>query len=246
MKRIVILLALVTLSVSARSQSATISSSADDGNLYQYIAGFSDFYSGQGFSFGGDIVQDEDGNPLPFYFWISCINYMTLQGWELVNFSLNKDNLNRRSYTFRRRVSQEEARTILNEKPLSPCTHPAPGTAPFDEDNLYLYAVGFATSYEFSDKPRIWVFDKTQKIWAYVFRNGDSHQFYGNYEKDYPVLLKDEEGNVIDSDDTYTFINYLSLQGWSYLGEYDHSLYRRKVSTKEARTLIKKMIRQEE
>ena len=242
MKRIVLLLLLATLSISMRSQTVTIPSSIDDVNLYQYVVGDSNRYYSknlkefyQRFSFGGDYVQDEEGNWLPFYSWISCVNYLTLQGWQLYDFSLTNDWDNN-VYSFRRIVSREEAQAILKGKPLSPCTHPALGTAPVDEDNLYLYAIGTTCRYEVSKK---------QTVSGYSLYIGATKHY-----SDYQNLLKDEEGNVIDFNRRDAFISYLTLQDWRHILSFGEqkgfALYRRKVSPEEAKTLMKKMIRQEE
>ena len=216
---------------------------SDDDCIYQYANGSSD----------NDYVNKKVGSKyylnrgaatkekLPVYSIVSCLNYWTLQGWQLLEISLRQSHDHPfQSYyqtidfgfAFRRKLSPEQAQAFLKESSLSSSDPAASFTGSVDKDNIYQYA--FVEDAFVKDDGSYVTLDVGETI-----REG----YHG-------PALKDDEGKPLSWKSNK--IEYLTLRGWQYLGRFswpDNSnclLFRRKVSPEEAPALMKKLIRPEE
>jgi len=96
MKRLLLLTIFVFFSLPAFSQ--LVVSPSDDGKAYQYAYGkavaITQARVGVVYRFTLDdgekstVLIDKNGDPLVFKSMWSCLNYMTLQGWQVLNISL--------------------------------------------------------------------------------------------------------------------------------------------------------------
>jgi len=112
MKRLILLAVLTLFSLPAFSQ--LVVGPSDDGKAYQYAYGRANAKSQAGvgivYTFSLDdgnqstTLSDKDGNPLVFKSTWSCVNYMTVRGWKLVQIL----NLEYHEFLFRREVPEEE------------------------------------------------------------------------------------------------------------------------------------------